>query len=110
MRIARATVELRKAELLLANVVQEVEQLRNAATAEPRARWGAWMTEVAHTSRRIVVDLAGSAGAGAHFRTHPLQRTVRDLNTLCCHVALNQDAQQENLGRILLGLEGNSPL
>ena len=44
--------------------------------------------------------------------THPLrdQRTVRDVNVLCSHMALNEDLLQENLGRILLGLDSNAAL
>ena len=110
MRLARATTELHKAELLLHDVIRDVEEKRDDATGQDRCTWGVWMSEVCHVSRRVVLDLAKAAGASAHFRAHPLQRTVRDLGAMCSHVALNEDAQHENLGRLLLGLRANVAL
>lgn len=110
MRLARSTMKLRKAELLLRDIVTDVTALRNTADSEARARWMAAYAEVSHSARRVALDISKAAGASAHFRDHPLQRTVRDLNTLCAHAGLNEDAITENLGRVMLGLEPNSPL
>jgi alkylation response protein AidB-like acyl-CoA dehydrogenase len=110
IHLATAALELRKAELLLADVVRDVQEKRNRADGESRARWFASYSEVSHMARDVVLELARTAGASAQFRSHPLQRTVRDVNTLCTHVALDRGGQRENLGRILLGLPSNSPL
>jgi alkylation response protein AidB-like acyl-CoA dehydrogenase len=109
-RIGRAELELRKARLLLQDVTADVMQQRNEAATPTRARWIACYDDIAHTSRRVILEISRAAGASAHFRSHPLQRMVRDVNTLASHFALNEDANLESLGRILLGLDASSPL
>ena len=107
-RIGRCDTELAKAELLLRRVVAEVESERASADRLTRFRWMAWFGEASHIARGVVLDLSKSGGASAHFRSHPLQRAARDLNTLAAHVALDQDTHRENIGRLLMGLEVSS--
>jgi len=47
--------------------------------------------------------VAEASGGSAPFQHHPLQRALRDVNVLSCHVAFDRDAQTENFGRLLLG-------
>jgi hypothetical protein len=49
--------------------------------------------------------VAEGSGASAHFENDPLQRAHRDINMATCHIAFDNDAQRENYGRLLLGLE-----
>jgi len=109
IRLARAAVEVRQAELLLRDVVGEAMELRERATALDRARWLASYALAVDQSKRVLQSIAEASGAHAHFASHPLQRAVRDVNTMACHVVFDLDARLENLGKTLLGLEPNPP-
>jgi alkylation response protein AidB-like acyl-CoA dehydrogenase len=110
MRLARAEISIQQAELLLRDVVADVMETREKADILQRTRWMASYGTVVHQCRDIVQDIALASGASAHFRDHPLQRAVRDLNTLTCHVAFTLDDSLQNHGRALLGMEVASPL
>jgi 3-hydroxy-9,10-secoandrosta-1,3,5(10)-triene-9,17-dione monooxygenase len=105
IRLARAEVEVRQAEALLRGVVSETMKLRNRAEVSDRARWLASTAYAVDQSKRVLLSLAEASGASAHFKTHPLQRAVRDVNTLACHVIFDLDARLEIHGRALLGLD-----
>jgi len=51
-----------------------------------------------------------ASGASAHLIEHPMQRIVRDINTLSCHTVFDTDIGAENYGRLLLGLKPASPV
>jgi 3-hydroxy-9,10-secoandrosta-1,3,5(10)-triene-9,17-dione monooxygenase len=103
IRLADAEVQLRQAELLLRDVAADVQERRNRASQEDRARWAASICHVVHQCRALIGAVAEASGASAHFRSHPLQRSLRDVNTLSCHVAFDHDAQRELYGRLRLG-------
>jgi alkylation response protein AidB-like acyl-CoA dehydrogenase len=105
LRIAQATLEARQAELMLRDVAADVMRLRNRASATDRARWAASYSHAVHQARRVVQMVAEGSGASAHFENDPLQRAHRDINMATCHIAFDNDAQRENYGRLLLGLE-----
>ncbi len=110
MRLGRAALEVRQAELLLRDVVAEVMERRSDASIADRARWSASYAHAVQQSRRAILDVAEASGASAHFQTHPLQRAVRDVNVVACHIAFDADARHELYGRTLLGMEPNLPL
>jgi alkylation response protein AidB-like acyl-CoA dehydrogenase len=103
IRLARAELEARQAEGLLRDVVAEVSRLRDAATLEDRGRWAAAAALAVDQSKRVLHSIAAASGASAHFQSHPLQRAVRDVNTLSCHVIFDLDSRLEVYGRTLLG-------
>jgi alkylation response protein AidB-like acyl-CoA dehydrogenase len=105
IRLARAEVEVRQAESLLRETVAEVCALRDEASPADRARWLASLAMAVDQSKRVLGSLAEASGASAHFQSHPLQRAVRDVNTLACHVVFDLDSRLEIHGRTLLGLE-----
>jgi alkylation response protein AidB-like acyl-CoA dehydrogenase len=105
MRLARAELEVHQAELLLRSVVQEVMELRDRATRADRARWVASYAFVVDQSKRVLQSIAEASGAHAHFQNHPLQRAVRDVNTMACHVVFDLDSRLENYGKTMLGME-----
>ena len=80
-------------------------ELRNRATPTQRAGWAAAFAHIAQQSRRILLEISEASGASAHYQKHPLQRAVRDVNTTSGHVVFDLDAQREQYGRLLLGLE-----
>jgi alkylation response protein AidB-like acyl-CoA dehydrogenase len=104
-RLARAEIEVRQAEGLLRDVVQEVMEIRNDATECDRARWLASYAFAVDQSKRVLQSIAEASGAHGHFQSHPLQRAVRDANTMACHAIFDLDSRLETYGRTLLGLE-----
>jgi alkylation response protein AidB-like acyl-CoA dehydrogenase len=104
MRLSRAAVEVRSAELLLRDVAAEVIALRDRATHAQRGRWSASVAHAVHQARRVIADVAEASGASAHFSTHALQRALRDANVATCHIIFDLDARHELYGRMLLGM------
>ena len=80
-------------------------ELRENATPQDRARWVAMYALAVDQSKRVLQSIAEVSGAKAHFETHPLQRAVRDVNTLACHVVFDLDSRLELMGRAMLGHE-----
>jgi 3-hydroxy-9,10-secoandrosta-1,3,5(10)-triene-9,17-dione monooxygenase len=105
MRLAQADLDVQQAELLLRHMVDDVMALRNQATARDRARWAAQLARAVDQSKRAILSVSEAAGAGAHFQTHPLQRAVRDVNTISAHVVFDLDTRLEHHGCALLGQE-----
>lgn len=110
MHLARGNVEARQAELLLRDVATEVMALRDQASLADRGRWAASLAHAVHQSRRVIQDVALASGASIHFKRHPLQRALRDVNTATSHVVFDLDARLELYGGALLGIGPSSPL
>jgi len=104
MRLARAEVEVREAELLMRDVVADVCALRNTATMKDRARWATQLAVAVDRCKRVIQTVIEASGAHAHFLDNPMQRALRDVNTISCHVVFDVDARLEAFGRVLLGL------
>jgi alkylation response protein AidB-like acyl-CoA dehydrogenase len=105
MRLARLDLELRDIERILRSQVEEVMALRDGATLEDRARWSAGFASGVDRSKKLVQAVCDASGAHAHFLSSPLQRALRDVNTLSCHAVFDLDGRLETYGRMLLGLE-----
>ena len=65
---------------------------------------------IVRESRNIVRDVTEASGASAHNLTSPMQRSMRDLETLSGHTVFDLDISTESYGRLLLGLPSNTPL
>ena len=103
-RLGKLTLLLDESEGLLRRVTDEVMTLRNQASPEQRTRWLASTARAVHKSREVLTEIAQASGASAHFESHPLQRAVRDVNTLSAHTVFDLDQRLEDYGRTLLGL------
>ena len=103
MRLAEVTIALGRAEDLLFQITREVMARRDAATPEERAGWAARAALAVRESREILRSIADASGASAHFRDHPLQRAVRDVQTLSGHAIFDLEQRLESYGRVLLG-------
>jgi 3-hydroxy-9,10-secoandrosta-1,3,5(10)-triene-9,17-dione monooxygenase len=110
MRLARAEVEVRSAELLMRDTIADVCARRNSATMEDRARWAAQLAMAVDQCKRVIQLVMEASGAHAHFLDHPLQRALRDVNTISCHVVFDLDGRLEALGRLLLGKDPGGAL
>ncbi|MCB1646107.1 MAG: hypothetical protein KDI36_11675 [Pseudomonadales bacterium] len=65
---------------------------------------------IVREARNIVRDVIEASGAHAHNLSSPLQRALRDLETLSCHTVFDLDIATESYGRLLLGLPASSPV
>jgi 3-hydroxy-9,10-secoandrosta-1,3,5(10)-triene-9,17-dione monooxygenase len=110
MRLARAEVEVREGELLMRDTVEDVRARRNTATMEDRARWAAQLALAVDRCKRVIQTVSEASGAHGHFLHHPLQRALRDVNTISCHVVFDLDSRLESFGRLLLGLDPGGAL
>ena len=110
VRLAQAEIDLHQAELLLRDVASDVQAQRREASPETRARWAASIGHVVHQCRELIAAVAEASGASAHFRSHPLQRSLRDVHMLSSHVAFDRDAQRELYGRLRLGFSPTAGL
>jgi 3-hydroxy-9,10-secoandrosta-1,3,5(10)-triene-9,17-dione monooxygenase len=105
MRLARAEVEVCEAELLMRHVVEDVCTRRNTAAIEDRARWAAQLAVAVDRCKQVIQTVGEASGAHSHFLTNPVQRALRDVNTLSCHIVFDLDSRLESLGRLRLGLD-----
>lgn len=110
IRLAQAELATNAAEQRARLVARDVMNLRDGATKLDRARWVATLASVVHDCRAILLSISAASGATAHFRSQPLQREVRDVNTMCGHLVFDLDSALENYGRIRLGKEPSSIL
>ena len=110
MRLARAEVETRSAELLMRDVIADVCTRRNSALMEDRARWAAQLAFAVDRCKHVIQTVIEGSGAHAHFLNHPLQRALRDIHTISCHMVFDLDGRFEAFGRLLLGLESGGAL
>lgn len=105
IRLARAKIAIEQAESLLRSIVNEVCEERAGATPAQRSRWLASAAMAVDQSRKVLLSIAEVAGASTHFLSHPLQRAVRDINTLASHTIFDLDQRLESYGRTLVGLK-----
>jgi alkylation response protein AidB-like acyl-CoA dehydrogenase len=105
MRLAKAAVEARQAELALRDVAAEVMAVRERASHLQRSRWITTVAHAVHQTRAVVQDIAEVSGASAHFQQHALQRALRDVSVAACHRVFDIDMHREVYGKLLLGVE-----
>jgi mRNA-degrading endonuclease YafQ of YafQ-DinJ toxin-antitoxin module len=75
-----------------------------------RARWATQLAAAVDRCKRVIQTVVEASGAHAHFLDHPLQRALRDVNTISCHVVFDLDGRLESFGRLLLGLDSGGAL
>ena len=105
MRLAQADMRIRCAGLLLRQTAEEIEALTPQAPLTLRARLRMQCSWALTLCTEAVESLAEVAGAHAHQRSEPLQRRLRDLRMMRCHVIFEPDSTAELYGRTLFGLD-----
>jgi len=112
-RLANLVVRAKHLELTLKQIASDVaawgesgEVCPDIERAELRVRIG----QVVREARNIVREVVEVSGAHVHNMSNPLGRALRDLETLSCHTVFDLDISTEGYGRLLLGLESNTPL
>ncbi len=112
-RLALAQVEAESVRNQLMTLARETSDWGAADAGCPEMERARLRLHIAHCVRRardLVRNVVEACGASAHFLDNPLQRAQRDLNTLSCHTVFDLDVGSELYGRLMLGLEPNSPV
>jgi hypothetical protein len=70
-----------------------------------RAEVRFWAAHAVQIARHAVMEIVAASGARSHFLDDPLQRGMRDLNTLSGHIVFDHDRAGDVYGRVALGME-----
>jgi hypothetical protein len=107
------TIRAKTNENTLKKVARDVMAWGESGEICPDIERAALRVRIGHIvreSRNIVRDVTEASGASAHNLTSPMQRSMRDLETLSGHTVFDLDISTESYGRLLLGLPSNTPL
>lgn len=110
-QLAKAQYSLEAAEMFTARLVQLYrDALGRRPSTVDRVRARAYVGHVATLSRSCVNQLFEASSASQTLLTADIQRYFRDINVLHQHAAIQPNSGDEVYGRVLAGLEPNSPL
>ena len=112
MRLGEARALAEAAETLIRTVARRNVALteRGDVTTEERVSMRAQVALAMRMCRDAVRVLCEGAGSSAHALDNPLQRALRDVNVMSSHIVYDFDAATELQGRVLAGLEPNTPI
>lgn len=112
-RLAHLTARQKTLENNLLQTARDVTAWGESGEVCPDIERAALRVRIGHIvreARNIVRDVVEECGASAHSLDNPLQRAMRDLETLSGHTVFDLDISTESYGRLLLGLPSNTPL
>jgi 3-hydroxy-9,10-secoandrosta-1,3,5(10)-triene-9,17-dione monooxygenase len=113
IRLGDAAGRIREGELLLYSVADELDATAQANAEVPFLRRAEMRNDCATAVRRLlegVEILFRESGASGVRTASPINRAMADLQTINNHGLMKLETNQEMFGRLLLGLEPNTPL
>jgi 3-hydroxy-9,10-secoandrosta-1,3,5(10)-triene-9,17-dione monooxygenase len=113
IRIGDASSRIREGELLLYSVADELDAAAQASVEVPFLRRAEMRNDCATAVRRLlegVEILFRESGATGVRTSSPMNRALADLQAINNHGLMKLETNQEMYGRLLLGLEPNTPL
>jgi alkylation response protein AidB-like acyl-CoA dehydrogenase len=108
IRLASVSADLKAACLLFDAAVDLTAKSNRGEirmTLEERAQVAFWTAHSIQVMRHAVAEIVAGSGARSHFLDDPLQRGMRDLNTLSGHIVFDHDRAGDTYGRVALGME-----
>jgi 3-hydroxy-9,10-secoandrosta-1,3,5(10)-triene-9,17-dione monooxygenase len=106
VRVAEAYAELRSAELMLKDVLDEFDAVYRgepaAADLRVRAKWHA--AYAAEVCRRAAQRIMSGSGAHSVYESSAIQQAFRNINVGAQHASIDFDTSAEVFARRLLGL------
>lgn len=112
-RLAHLTTRQLTLENTLKQTARDVTAWGESGDICPDIERAALRVRIGHIvreARNIIRDVVEECGASAHSLDNPLQRALRDVETLSGHTVFDLDISTESYGRLLLGLPSNTPL
>lgn len=105
-RLGKALTQMKNAEILLRDAARKMWAIGEKGTAEftERAEMRAQVTAVVQLCAEAVSSAIGMSGASAFALDCPLQRNLRDVQTIANHAIYDADLVFEQMGRAYLGL------
>ncbi|MEO7370009.1 MAG: hypothetical protein ABI949_17075 [Ilumatobacteraceae bacterium] len=113
IRLGDAASRIREGELLLYAIADDLDAAAQANTEVPLLRRAEMRNDCATAVRRLlegVEILFRESGATGVRTSSPMNRALADIQTINNHGLLKLETNQEMYGRLLLGLEPNTPL
>lgn len=111
-RLAHLSIRSMTNENTLKQIARDVMAWGHSGEPCPEIERAALRVRIGHVvreSKHIVREVVEASGASAHNLASPLQRAMRDLETLGGHTVFDLDVSTESYGRLLLGLPSNTP-
>jgi alkylation response protein AidB-like acyl-CoA dehydrogenase len=107
IRLASVSAESAAARMLFDAAVDLTARSNRGEkmTLLQRAQVRFWAAHAIQTARHTVAEIVAGSGARSHFTSDPLQRGMRDINTLAGHVVFDHDRAADVYGRVALGME-----
>jgi 3-hydroxy-9,10-secoandrosta-1,3,5(10)-triene-9,17-dione monooxygenase len=111
-RLGKAITQVNNAEILLRDAARQMWAIGEKGEAEfsERAEMRAQVTYVVQLCVDAVTSAVGMSGASAFALDCPLQRYLRDVQTIANHAIYDADVVYEQMGRAFLGLPGTDIL
>lgn len=113
IRLARADLMVSAAESLIRGVAKRgmsIAQHDEDEQVRLRVRSRAELAFAVKLCREAATAMVEGAGSSVHRLDQPFQRLFRDLTIMASHVGCDIDAASELHGRVLLGLQPNTPI
>jgi 3-hydroxy-9,10-secoandrosta-1,3,5(10)-triene-9,17-dione monooxygenase len=113
IRLGDAASRIREGELLLYAVADELDSAAQSNVEVPFLRRAEMRNDCATAVRRLlegVEILFRESGATGVRTSSPMNRALADLQAINNHGLMKLETNQEMYGRLLLGLEPNTPL
>ncbi|MCX6462093.1 MAG: acyl-CoA dehydrogenase family protein [Pseudonocardiales bacterium] len=112
LQVAHAAERIDQAGFHAARLADLVD--RKAAEAEPwkldeRVRARADMGAVVRAAKDVADTLGGASGGSSIYTHVPIGRILRDVTAVTLHALMNPDTNAELYGRVLCGLEPDTP-
>jgi alkylation response protein AidB-like acyl-CoA dehydrogenase len=108
IRLASVSADVKTARMLFDAAVDLTARANRGElemTLLQRAQVRFWAAHSIHIARHAVMEIVAGSGARSHFLDDPLQRGMRDLNTLSGHVVFDHDRAGDVYGRVALGMD-----
>jgi len=105
MRLARAIVDVRAADVLMRATAQRIEDHargRTELSALDQLELALTIAHIVRDCRLVVQHVMEGSGASVHYLDHELQRIARDVQMMSAHTVFDLDLAAENFGRALL--------
>jgi 3-hydroxy-9,10-secoandrosta-1,3,5(10)-triene-9,17-dione monooxygenase len=111
LQVAEAALRVDEAEFhayRAADLLDNRSKAGESATLAERAGLRADLGRAYQLAKEAIDIYSSASGASSIYRDVPIQRIVRDIQTLNLHAILNPNSSYELYGRVLCGLEPNT--
>ena len=105
--LARVSVEVKAAELLIRDSARDAEELaaKGLLTGAERARIRAQLSVAVNMCLGILRSINDLSSSSVHMLSHPTQRALRDVTVISSHATLESSSALDDYGRNMLNMQ-----